>query len=625
MQRVASWKEQSDCTVILAGLACRALRAERGFLLPSLLSLSVSVTSRHTLTSPEALHDCSALQHEAAAAPPASSSVSSLARLSLPPSTPLPLIPLTLCSRGNLAKWVDLVRWQQARARADSQLISQLPAETATAPSAGPHRTAETSRITSRPSCVMSLVPPVCRLTLLPHELLGEILSNLWPVDDFALDETGMEAPDALNDIQAAQLTCCTLYNACREIFAKVPPIRRVFSQKGRGQTLAIKRCDAGPQFLRFLHANLGGAMRAVNLRRLQVFVEPYLDHDLAAEANLLQERILGLCGHGLRRVTVTLNNPLSARSLAVIIAGMPQLVDLGIVLHERAPDAGNLLDALQVLLTQLYIRAPGSPPLSPRIEQFSLSGFFDSAGKSTSPFSLGTNLPWKCLRLDSRRASDFSPLKALLADLYRKDKSASLANLTHLELLEAAPSTSSQAHELFDGFVDTLCDNDLVHFAFDPTDAVEPLILTDYFVCRFPDAGDHSPRIAHPLELFGMCPHCRKLHFVKGAIMNLGKLDLLAAKSPDLETLDLPETTWSDIATLYDATKPFSTPFEAELIKTLERFTKLRLLDVGIWPYLVPSSSPEPHPRVRPELVQWAEERGIELVVRGCKPRADD
>ncbi|GAA6054900.1 hypothetical protein JCM3770_004275 [Rhodotorula araucariae] len=193
--------------------------------------------------------------------------------------------------------------------------------------------------------------------------------------------------------------------------------------------------------------------------------------------------------------------------------------------------------------------------------------------------------------------------------------------SLQQLRSLEIFLGYMNRSKGSLDDVIDVLHDNYLTSFSLPAHSEVSPLEGSK-------DAySDMITGLQLPLALFSTFRHLRKLELRGCRGMNLARLAALADSSgATLTHLDLASTFWdlepADLATDHAANAPSA--FEADLIRVLDRFPRLRLFVAGLWPYADGDETEEP-PDCRCTIRAYAETRGLRLVLEGCFDEPDD
>ncbi|GAA5991578.1 hypothetical protein JCM10908_005772 [Rhodotorula pacifica] len=445
-------------------------------------------------------------------------------------------------------------------------------------------------------------------LTSLPTELLQQILSGL--LDSPYLDIFPEKAKEAMTSLLSAMRSCRALLVAGRPLLYAMPTIDIGLSALPDEETTrrAIDR------FLRTMKRNKSLAAMvedssAVVERVIRVFDKAgdrkSSKHNPSQASGLYaktsekygaQEDVLRACPY-VRTAAVQLANRHQARRVGVLLADPPRLRNLKLEIRPEplyepmdgdsscilmpSTESDCQIELARICLAELSLRQPGQPPIASLSIEFGFS--------FPHEYTVCT-----------------CTLRDVLAGLQHLDLNfffASVDTLTgalvgnHLETFVLSSSAYDQAKPAFECF----------------RILISP-VSTEY--------DQHGGFSVYPLELYELFPHARKLAFGREGGMTLGKLDLLATTSSELEMLDLHNAFWSALKPSELFVGPDSidglSSFERRVVAILSRLKHLTHVALGIWPFVVPDKGPEAA-NGRTGLQAWAVANGIKVIVSGC------
>ncbi|GAA5990536.1 hypothetical protein JCM10908_003119 [Rhodotorula pacifica] len=170
-------------------------------------------------------------------------------------------------------------------------------------------------------------------------------------------------------------------------------------------------------------------------------------------------------------------------------------------------------------------------------------------------------------------------------------------------------------------------------------------ILVVQHGIDEYEAHNDFGLNIVYHSSLFRQFPDARRFTLQNGKQMTLTELRELVQASPMLERIDLAGTTWSIdplelelenvaahlddsisaadfLRTKFNAScAALMSPFEKRLVSLLDRLPNLRYLNLGIFPYVEIYLAAQV---ARRPFVAWAEGKGLELRLEGCKGRRE-
>ncbi|POY72265.1 hypothetical protein BMF94_4708 [Rhodotorula taiwanensis] len=475
------------------------------------------------------------------------------------------------------------------------------------------------------PSVEETAMPAPCFLIKLPQELLKMILSNLHPPVGSVKDK---EYRELINSLLAAMHSCRTLLYAGRPILYREPVFFWAHSTVPLEASSWSYSTFASP-YVDAAVSNSTVAAVVHDLPRLEVLIhidpgdrDPISRGLLQKKALGIQSDILAACTQ-LTSVSVVLYDLDQAEHVGSLLAAMPNLSSLAIsILH-----AGNKDEDAELYAACLKRLAPSGERALAKLFLVDYQGEdveeFEDHESQDGPPAVGKgsdsagempailNRVTAALAIDLRRSHERDAVRSYLPDWAHSIEGVA-DGLTGVTIKYQWPNVAFTVDQDDMTILTAPC------FESNRLTTIELEYEHEDYVAsgvpRMESYANSFGRIAYSPSIFGLFHHARKLRLGWSRGLSLQHLEVLAAASPELESLELPSSLWSLTPAELKTDLPEQlSAFEQQLIKTLDRFSHLRRIDLGVWPYQGTSDDGQVVSG-RPALQQWASARGLAL-----------